>query len=241
MVEPGDDIFQQIVDCLAANNHQLEGGDALVIAQKIISKAEDRYSYLNTVTPSEDANRLAIEADKDPRLMACILQESTEVLRIRKGAIIVRHRNGYVHANAGIDPSNIHSDPDNPRVLLLPIDPDASAQKIRQHLHDRFGVEVNVVINDSAGRPWRNGITGYAIGTAGFEALEDHVGNPDLFGNALQITQVAVADELASAASILMGQGDQGAPVVLVRGLTLRPSMDGSGSLIRELAQDLFR
>jgi len=241
LVEPGDDISQLIITCLIENNTQLVEGDILVIAQKIISKAENRYRYLNDIEPSAEAIRLGAEADKDPRLMACILEESTEVLRIRKGAIIVRHRNGYVHANAGIDQSNITSEPDNPRVLLLPENPDASARSILEALQQRFKVHTNVVINDSAGRPWRNGIMGFAIGSAGFEVVEDHIGNTDLFGNTLQVTQIAVADELAAAASLLMGQGDQGAPVVLIRGLKTQPSNRGSEGLIRGLSEDLFR
>ena len=241
LVEPGDDIPRLILDCLTDNDLQLIDGDVLVIAQKIISKAENRYRYLNNVEPTDEARRLAEEADKDPRVMACILEESTEVLRIRKGAIIVRHRNGYVHANAGIDQSNITSDSDNPRVLLLPENPDASASSIQQALFNHAKANVNIVINDSAGRPWRNGIMGFAIGSAGFEAVEDHIGNADLFGNILQVTQVAVADEVAAAASLLMGQGDQALPVVLIRGLKTRPSGQGSETLIRDISQDLFR
>ena len=241
MVEPGDDLAAQIADCLAANGHRLCDGDLLIIAQKIVSKAENRYRYLNEVTPSERAEELAAAADKDPRLMQCILDESTEVMRLRKGAIIVRHRNGYVHANAGIDQSNIISDPENPRVLLLPENPDASAAGIRQRLQQCSGVHVNVLINDSAGRPWRNGIMGYTIGTAGFRVIDDRIGSPDLYGKALQVTEIAVADELAAAGSLLMGQGDEGVPVVLVRGLDLAPSNEGSASLIRDRAQDLFK
>lgn len=241
LVEPGDDIARQILDCIDRNNLKLQEDDILVIAQKIISKAENRYKNLNSVIPSEEAQRLAVEADKDPRLVECILKESTEVMRIRKGAIIVRHRNGYVHANAGIDQSNISSDPDNLRVLMLPENPDKSAALIRNTIRERSGVNINIVVNDSAGRPWRNGIMGFAIGTAGFEALENHVGSPDLFGKPLQITEIAVADELAAAGSLLMGQGAEGVPVVLIRGKTLRPSDRGSASLIRNPAQDLFR
>ena len=241
LVEPGDSLARLIIASLAENNLSLAAGDVLVIAQKVISKSENRYCYLNEVTPSARAQQLAIEADKDPRVMECILQESTEVMRVRKGAIIVRHRNGYVHANAGIDRSNISSDEDNPRVLLLPENPDASARAIVDALQRQYDIEVNVVISDSAGRPWRNGITGFALGTAGFEALEDHVGAADLFGNRLQITQIGIADELAAAASLLMGQGDAGVPVVLIRGMALRPSTEGSAPLIRDPQQDLFR
>jgi len=241
LVEPGDDLAGQIIASAADNDLRLATGDVLVIAQKIVSKAENRYAYLNRVTPSPRAIELAHQADKDPRVMELILAEATEVLRVRKGAVIVRHRNGYVHANAGIDQSNISSDASDPRVLLLPENPDASAAELKAAIHQRLGVTVNIVINDSAGRPWRNGIVGFAIGTAGFDPVADRIGCPDLFGRALEITQVAVADELAAAGSLLMGQGDEGLPVVLVRGAALTGSAAGSRALIRPLDQDLFR
>jgi coenzyme F420-0:L-glutamate ligase/coenzyme F420-1:gamma-L-glutamate ligase len=240
-VEPGDDLAELIVAALDRAGEKLQPGDLLVVAQKIVSKAENRYVHLNTVVPGERALQLAPEVDKDPRLVELVLQESVAVLRTRRGAIIVEHRNGYVHANAGIDQSNIASDPDNPRVLLLPEDPDASARTLREELRTRTGVAPAVIINDSAGRAWRTGVVGFALGTAGFEPLENRIGEPDLFGRALEITEVAVADELAAAASLLMGQAAEGAPVVLVRGAQLRASEQGSGALIRPREQDLFR
>ena len=240
-VEPGDDLPELICQALQDNGIDLIDGDLLVIAQKIVSKAENRYVRLAEVEPSQRAIELAPCADKDPRLVELILRESVEVLRKRPGALIVQHRNGYVHANAGIDQSNIRSEPDDPRVLLLPLDPDASAANLRDAIRHRCAIDVAVIINDSAGRAWRQGIIGFALGTAGFEPVENRIGEADLYGRALQITEVAVADELAAAASHLMGQAAEGTPVVFIRGARVRPSNCGSKTLIRPPAQDLFR
>jgi coenzyme F420-0:L-glutamate ligase / coenzyme F420-1:gamma-L-glutamate ligase len=163
------------------------------------------------------------------------------VLRVRKGTIIVEHRHGYVHAHAGIDQSNIASDSANPRVLLLPENPDASAARLREQLRAATGVDIAVIINDSAGRAWRNGVIGFALGCAGFEPLENRIGTRDLFGRALEVTQVAVADELAAAASFLMGQAAEGAPVVLIRGADITRADVNSRALLRAREQDLFR
>ncbi|MDB6061071.1 MAG: coenzyme F420-0:L-glutamate ligase [Verrucomicrobiaceae bacterium] len=241
MVEPGDDIAAFILAALDRAQESLNDGDVLVLAQKIVSKSENRYAYLNDVTPSTDAKELADYVDKDPRLVELILRESVEVLRMRKGAIIVEHRNGYVHANAGIDQSNIQSQAENPRVLLLPENPDASAAQLRARLRELTGVNVAVIINDSAGRAWRNGVIGFALGTAGLVPLENRIGTRDLFGRALEITEVAVADEIAAAASLMMGQAAEGAPVVLIRGADISVSDVGSSALIRAREQDLFR
>ncbi len=241
LVEPGDDLCEHILVSLQKASLSLQTGDVLVLAQKIISKAESRYAYLNEVVPSQQALELAPKVDKDPRLVELILSESDEVIRQRPGVIIVAHKNGYVHANAGIDKSNISSDEENPRVLLLPEDSDVSARRLRDELLERTGCQVNIIINDSAGRAWRNGTAGMAIGTAGFEPLVDLIGQNDLFDRPMEVTQVAVADELAAAASFMMGQAAEGAPVVLVRGAKLIPSDSGSGALIREKAMDLFR
>lgn len=241
LVEPGDDLTALIVAALDRAQESLRDGDVLVLAQKIVSKSENRYAYLNDIAPSSDAKELAEHVDKDPRLVELILRESVEVLRTRKGAIIVEHRNGYVHANAGIDQSNIQSQPDNPRVLLLPENPDASAAQLRARLRELTGATVAIIINDSAGRAWRNGVIGFALGTAGLVPLENRIGTRDLFGRALEITEVAVADEIAAAASLLMGQAAEGSPVVLIRGANIAPSDAGSGALIRAREQDLFR
>jgi coenzyme F420-0:L-glutamate ligase/coenzyme F420-1:gamma-L-glutamate ligase len=241
LVEPGDDLAGLIQAALLASDLDLQDEDLLVIAQKVVSKAEGRYAYLNQVEPGPEAMELASRCDKDPRQMQVLLNESREVIRSRPGVVIVEHKLGYVHANAGIDRSNISSADDNPRLLLLPEDPDASAAKLRETLYKRNGVSVNIIINDSAGRAWRNGTMGFAIGTAGFEALEDRVGEFDLFGRALEVTEVGVADELAAAASFLMGQAAEAVPLVLIRGAALRKSTAGSKALIRDRERDMFR
>ena len=241
LVEPGADLAALIVAALDRAGERLQSGDVLVLAQKIVSKAEDRYVRLDDVVPGARALELAAQADKDPRIVELILRESVAVLRVRRGAIIVEHRNGYVHAHAGIDQSNIESSPDAPRVLLLPENPDASAARLRARLRAATAADVAIVINDSAGRAWRNGVTGFALGTAGLVPLEDRVGARDLFGRALEVTQVAVADELAAAASFLMGQAAEGAPVVLIRGADIARAETGSRALIRAREQDLFR
>ena len=241
LIEPGDDLACCIVDALAANGLQLEAGDVLVVAQKVVSKAENRYRRLAEVLPGPRARALAEEAGKDPRQVELLLAESREVIRVRPGVIIVEHRNGYVHANAGIDRSNISSSDEDPRVLLLPVDPDSSARALREELARRTGVSPQIIINDSTGRAWRNGTVGIAIGTAGLDPVHNQIGERDLFGRVLEVTEPAVADELAAAASLLMGQAAQGLPVVLARGANLPPAAGGSGKLIRDRATDMFR
>ena len=240
-VEPGDDLARLIHEALSGNALELRDGDVLVVAQKIVSKAENRYVRLAGVTVSAEAEALAGRAGKDPRLVELILRESREVIRVRPGVIIVEHRNGYIHANAGIDRSNIRRDEADPRVLLLPRDPDASARALREGLAGRGAVAPQVIINDSVGRAWRNGTVGLAIGTAGLDPLRNQVGEKDLFGNVLEVTEPAVADELAAAASLVMGQAAEGCPVVLARGAGLRSSGKGSASLLRDRSIDLFR
>ncbi len=240
-VEPGDSLIELILASLQDNQLELQDGDVLVLAQKIVSKAENRYAWLEQVSVTAEAEALARDVDKDPRLAALILEESREVLRKRPGVVIVEHRLGYVHANAGIDRSNIQSDDDNPRVLLLPEDSDRSAAELREAIRQRCGCDVYIIINDSAGRAWREGTVGMAIGTAGFAALEDLIGQQDMFGQPLQVTTVAVADELAAAASFVMGQADEAVPLVLVRGACLKPASSGSQVLIRDQQFDMFR
>jgi len=241
LVQPGDDVAGLILAALADSGLALAAGDVLVIAQKIISKAEGRYVRLAEVQPTAEAQELAARADKDPRLVELILRESRSVLRVRPGIIIVEHRNGYVHANAGIDRSNIDQSPGEEQALLLPRDPDASAAALRSTLAERTGVDVQVVINDSAGRAWRNGTVGMTLGCAGLEPLYNQIGEHDLFGNRLEVTEAAVADELAAAASLVMGQAAEACPVVLVRGLSLPRAEGGSDGLLRPRELDLFR
>ncbi|HQY70630.1 MAG TPA: coenzyme F420-0:L-glutamate ligase [Pseudomonadales bacterium] len=238
LVEPGDDIAAMLLAAAARCAGGLLDGDLLVVAQKIVSKAENRYVDLDTVVPSARARELAGPADKDPRLIEVILSESREVMRQRPGALIVEHRLGYVHANAGVDRSNV-ADPN--KVLLLPLDPDASARQLRERARRDAGCCISVIINDSAGRAWRNGIIGFAIGCAGFRPVVNRIGAPDLFGRKLEITEIAVADELAAAASFVMGQADEAIPAVLVRGAKLEPSEEGMAALLRARERDLFR
>ena len=239
LVRPGDDVADIIVQGLAGSGMTLRRGDIVVIAQKVVSKAEGRMVDLGGVTPSARAVTLAAATDKDPRLVELILRESTEVVRYRKGVLVVAHRNGTVLANAGIDASNVAGD--DHHVLLLPEDCDRSCREIRARLAKATGVEAGVIIIDSLGRAWRNGTVGMALGAAGLPALLDLRGAPDLFGRELRSTQVGIADEIAAAASMLMGQADEGTPVVVLRGLQL-PSGDGSVTdLHRARELDLFR
>lgn len=244
MVEPGDDLVDQIITALVACGETLQQDDVLVIAQKVISKAEDRYLDLNQVTPSDEAIQLGQEVDKDPRKVQAILDESNEVIRKRPGVLIVEQKLGFVQANAGIDQSNIDADDEN-RCLLLPVDPDASAERIRQQIQTRLNIQVGIIINDSIGRAWRVGSLGLAIGVAGFVALEDYIGGEDLFGNELKVTEVAAADELAAGASLVMGQTTEKTPVVLVRGYSPQEPTDvdkkGVKPLLRPRHMDMFR
>lgn len=239
MVQPGDDLVAIILEGLAASGLALEDGDVVALAQKIISKAEGRIVDLNSVAPSVRAEELAAQADKDPRLVELVLRESVEVLRVRPGVIIVEHRSGTVLANAGIDQSNVGGG--EARVLLLPEDADASAAAIRAGLKVRTGRDVAVLVIDSIGRAWRNGTAGTAIGLSGMPGLVDLRSRPDLTGRPLQTSELGVADEAAAAASLAMGQADEGTPVVLLRGLPYARREGSVKELIRPKSMDLFR
>ena len=219
LIEPGDDLAAIILVALTEAGETLRNGDVLVLAQKIVSKAEGRYAILEDIVPSARALEIAATTDKDPRLVELILSESTEIVRHRKGVLVVAHNLGIVMANAGIDASNVAPTPAGTRVLLLPKDPDGSAQKLRAALKAATGADVAVIVNDSVGRAWRNGTAGIALGSAGLPALNDLNGTPDLFGRLLQATQVGLADELAATGSLMMGQANGGRPVVLIWGL----------------------
>jgi coenzyme F420-0:L-glutamate ligase / coenzyme F420-1:gamma-L-glutamate ligase len=241
LVRKGDDLCEIILNALAHSGEQLVSSDVLVLAQKIVSKARGCQVNLATVTPSPRALELAKVVDKDPRVIELILSESSEVLRARRDVIVVVHRLGFVMANAGIDFSNVEGNEYESRALLLPRDPDGECRQMRDALRQRTGAEVGVIINDSHGRAWRNGTAGVAIGAAGVAGLDDLRGKPDLFGRALRITQVGHADELASAASLLMGQSDEGTPVVLIRGLPAGARDGRAAELVRPKEMDLFR
>lgn len=243
LVRAGDDLAGLIQVGLRSAGLALQDGDALVVAQKIVSKAEGRAVNLAEVTPSERARELAAPGEKDPRLVEVILRESRRVVRAERGIIIVEHRLGFVCANAGVDHSNVPVEEGRAGewVLLLPEDPDASARRLRQALEAWSGARVGVMIIDSHGRAWRMGTVGAAIGVSGLPALVDLRGRADLFGYRLRVTQVGLADEIAGAASALMGQADERRPVVHVRGLPY-PLREGSmAELIRPASEDLFR
>jgi coenzyme F420-0:L-glutamate ligase/coenzyme F420-1:gamma-L-glutamate ligase len=270
LIRHGDDLADIIVESLQETNIKLEDGDILVLAQKIVSKAEGRMVNLAAVTPSERAKELAAQSEKDPRFIELVLRESNEVLRVRVGTIIVEHRLGFVCANAGIDHSNVAPDPtpgppsvalrDASRspngyiwrggmtgtnsedwVLLLPQDPDRSSRVIREKIQSKTGKRIGVMIIDSHGRAWRVGTVGMCIGLSGLPAVVDERGWKDLFGYTLRVTVVGVADELAAAASLVMGQAAEGTPAVHVRGFPY-PLREGSlTELLRPKDQDLFR
>jgi coenzyme F420-0:L-glutamate ligase / coenzyme F420-1:gamma-L-glutamate ligase len=240
VVQPGDDLAAIIADALEREGVRLQGGDVLVVAQKIVSKAEERFVALATVTPSARATEIARETGKDPRLVEVILSESKRVVRTRRDLIIVEHRLGIVLANAGVDQSNIGSEGSD-RVLLLPHDPDASARALRAALAARYGYDIAVVVNDSVGRAWRRGTVGIALGAAGLPSLLDLRGQPDMFGRQLRSSIVGLADEIAAAASLIMGQADEGRPVVLIRGLSLPRDDAPAQTLVRPEQEDLFR
>ena len=259
LIRRDDNLADILVKSLTESDISIQDHDILVIAQKIVSKAEGRVVNLNTVLPSQRAQELAKQTDKDPRFVELVLQESKEVLRTRVGVIIVEHKLGFVCANAGIDHSNVSAPlpagdlgdslsvdeggigVKQEYVLLLPKNPDDSANNIREHIRQKTGKHIGVLIIDSHGRAWRNGTVGIAIGISGLPGLEDLRGSPDLFGYKLQVTQVGVADELAAAGSLVMGQANEGTPVVHVRGFPY-PLREGSlKELIRPKEQDMFR
>jgi coenzyme F420-0:L-glutamate ligase/coenzyme F420-1:gamma-L-glutamate ligase len=241
MVKSGDDLFSIILSALKGSGEQLRDGDILVIAQKIVSKAEGRLVRLADVTPSSQAEALAREVNKDPRLVELILQESTEVVRARRDVLVVAHRSGFVLANAGIDQSNVEHGRVDEMALLLPRDPDASCAALCAALKTHTGANVAVIINDSHGRAFRNGVVGVALGVSGMAALTNLRGTPDLFSRSLRHTEVGTADEIASAASLLMGQGAEGRPIILARGIVVSRSDGRATDLVRPKELDLFR
>jgi coenzyme F420-0:L-glutamate ligase/coenzyme F420-1:gamma-L-glutamate ligase len=241
LVRPGDDLSALIVAALQREEIVLADGDIVVVAQKIVSKAENRLVDLATIVPSARACALAAPVDKDPRLVELILRESHRVVRTRRHVLIVEHRLGFVVANAGIDLSNVGAADGIDRALLLPEDPDASAAHLRRRLNAQLGVAVGVVINDSFGRAFRRGTCGVALGAAGIAALSDKRGQPDLFGRPLAATMIGTGDEIAAAASLLMGQADEGRPVVILRGVSQSEEPSPAAKLMRPPEEDLFR
>jgi coenzyme F420-0:L-glutamate ligase/coenzyme F420-1:gamma-L-glutamate ligase len=243
LIKPGDDLAEIIYSSCMKQSLQVKAGDIFVLAQKIVSKSEGRLVNLTSVEPSQKAKEIAAITEKDPRFVEMVLQESNEVLRTGVNTLIVEHKKGFVCANAGIDHSNVMGDWGDEKdwVLLLPEDADVSAEAIRKGLEARFNCELGVLIIDSHGRAWRNGTVGMAIGLSGMPALVDLRGQEDLFGFRLKITQVGAADELAAAASLVMGQAKEGTPVIHVRGFPYPLREATLDELIREKDKDLFR
>jgi len=240
LFEPGDDLAAIFAAALKESGIGLADGDVLVLAQKIVSKSEGRYVALADIVPSERALEIAARTGKDPRHVEAVLSESDEVVKVGNNVVVTAHKLGFVMANAGVDESNIEHG-EAGRLLLLPRDPDASAAALKQALDAGFGVSCGVVINDSFGRPWRNGVVGVAIGAAGISSLVSRIGDVDLFGRELKVTEIAMGDEIASAASLLMGQASEGIPAVLVRGLVRNTPESPARALVRDRARDMFR
>ena len=239
-INPDDDVSHIINRCLTDQNLDLKNKDILVIAQKIISKSEDRFVDLKTVKPSEKALEISKKTDKDPRLVESILGEANEIIRAEKGILVVEHKLGHILANAGIDRSNIARTSDH--VLLLPKDPDASARKIKNYFQGLYKIKIGVLITDSIGRAWRLGTTGHALGSSGIKTLMDLRNNEfDRDGRLLQSTVIGVADQIASASTLLMGESSEGTPAIIVRGLDLCDDSDTVKDLIRSAEEDLFR
>jgi coenzyme F420-0:L-glutamate ligase/coenzyme F420-1:gamma-L-glutamate ligase len=243
LVVQGDDLADLFIKALAAGGQHLEAGDCVCLAQKIVSKSEGRLIPLSEVTPGDEARSLALETDKDPRLVELILRESDELLRKKPGVLIMRHRLGLVGAHAGIDQSNIDHE-GGECALLLPEDPDASAATFIAAIKARLGIDVAAVITDSANRPWRLGTIGIAIGAAGLTVLDDHRGGVDMYGRELKVTLINRADAIASAATLVMGETTERMPAAIVRGLPLTVGDNGvqsAATINRPLDEDLFR
>ncbi len=241
LIKAGDELASIITLAIDKSDLHLQDGDILVLAQKIVSKAENRIVALASVTPGEQAISIARQADKDPRLVELILQESNEIIRCKEGVIIVEHKSGVVMANAGIDHSNVSADTAEELVTLLPEDSNKSAQRLRNEFQKLTGKSLAVIINDSVGRAWRIGTTGIALGSSGVLAIRDLRGEQDLFGVVLRVSETADADALASAACLIMGEADDASPVVIIRGHSLSSDTGGTEKLIRPKADDMFR
>ncbi len=241
-IKAGDDLAVLILTALNADGVRLQTRDIVVVAQKIVSKAEGRQRDLGAVMPSQEARDLAEKTAKDPRLLEVVLQESTEVLRARRDVCIVEHRLGHIMANAGIDHSNLAAPAEgDDQILLLPEDPDRSARDLRQRFEAEGAAQIGVIVSDSFGRPWRIGSTGVAIGIAGPAAVIDRRGETDLFGRRLDSTEIAFADAVAAAAVLVMGEAAEGSPVVVIRGIDWADSGQRAADVLRPRKMDMFR
>ena len=240
LIEPGDNLAEIIINSINKESIDINDGDVIAVAQKIVSKSENRYLDISDISPSKEALSLSKKLFKEPNFIQAILNESKKVIRYRMGVLIVEHKLGFIHANAGIDRSNI--DQNNNIVLLLPKNPNQSAKKLSQSLAKHFNKNISLIITDTMGRPFRNGIVGFTIGSHNIECIIDERGNKDLYGNELKFTQIAVADELAAASSLLMGQAAQKKPVVIIKGYKFQQNnISDAKALIRLEEEDLFR
>jgi len=240
LVKPGDDLVALLIAGFARSGLEPADQDVVVVAQKIVSKAEGRFVDLRSVVPSERSRAIAEEVNKDARLVDVILSESDEIIRKRRDVLITVHRLGLIMANAGVDQSNVAGE-SSEQALLLPRDPDGSAAALKAGLDRHYGVDLAVIINDSFSRPWRHGVVGVAIGAAGIPVVRNMVGTPDLYGRKMRVTEIALADEIATAASLLMGQADEGQPAVHLRGLSWDEPPAAASKLLRPKEMDLFR
>jgi coenzyme F420-0:L-glutamate ligase/coenzyme F420-1:gamma-L-glutamate ligase len=236
-IEPGTDLARTIVEGAADRQIALADQDILVVTQKIVSKAEGRLVDLDTVSPSAFAREIARAHERDPRVVEVVLQETRRVVKMDQRTVITETRHGLVCANAGVDESNVSG---GGTVALLPLDPDASARRLREALRERTGLELAIIISDTFGRPWREGFVNVAIGVAGLRPIKDYRGTPDTEGLVLKATLLAVADELASAAELVMGKSD-GVPVAIVRGYAYDRGEGSAAQLVRPRETDLFR
>lgn len=235
-IVPGDDLASIIIKAVAHRSLSIEPGNIFVVAQKIVSKSEGKIVRLDSITPSKRAVRWAAKYNKDARVIELALGQAKRIVRMEKGVLIAETRHGFICANAGVDTSNTAKG----TAVLLPENPDRSAQRLKGKLARKFGVSVAVLISDTFGRPWREGLVNVALGVAGIDALVDYRGTRDAGGKSLQATVIAVADELASAAELVMGKSNQ-IPVAVIRGIALAPGAGSGHDLIRPVERDLFR
>lgn len=238
-VTPGSDLPQLVVNALKANGLELRDNDVLIVTQKIVSKSENRFVDLASIKPSDEAKRLAEITGKEPAFVDAALSESSEVVRTGPNVLITRHRLGFVMANAGIDRSNLGPGRKN-QLLLLPENPDASAERLREGLRNLCGAAPGVLISDSFGRPWRLGVVGVAIGAAGLPAFVNRRGELDRDGRRLEVTEVALGDILATAAQLATGEGAEGVPAALIQGISFEYPINSASALIRPPNEDLF-
>ena len=240
LIQPGDNLSSIILESCKHNHFELQDGDIIAIAQKVVSKSEGRYENLLEIKPSQKAFDLGKSLNREPAFIELILNESNEIISTEKNVIIVEHKLGFININAGIDRSNI---PENKNlVLLLPEDPSLSSQKIYEDISSKTNKNISVIITDSMTRPYRSGVTNFALASANIQSLIDLKGEKDIYGNILQATEIAIADELAAAAGLLMGQGSDGIPIVIIRGFDrTQYSKNDAFDLIVKKEDDLYR